>query len=92
VCIGIAFPPWVVAVVCLIYVLISVTDNEEGIEKVFDKNLSRENDTFLNVFHKMLFDGGLIVYCSVTLSLLLMFLNNWQESALGFTAEKGRLA
>jgi hypothetical protein len=36
VCIGIAFPPYIVAVVCIIHVLLSETDNnEEGIEKVF---------------------------------------------------------
>jgi hypothetical protein len=36
VCIGIAFCPYIVAVVCLIHVLLSETDNnEKGIEKVF---------------------------------------------------------
>jgi hypothetical protein len=40
VCIGIAFSPYIVAVVCLICGLLSETDNnEEGIEKVFDKTL-----------------------------------------------------
>jgi hypothetical protein len=47
----IAFSPNTVAVVCLL----SETDNnEEGIEKVFDKSLMRVNDNFLNTFHKML--------------------------------------
>jgi hypothetical protein len=36
VCIGIAFPPYIVAIVCLVHVLLSETDNnEEGTEKVF---------------------------------------------------------
>jgi hypothetical protein len=53
--IGITFPPYIVAVVCLIHVLLSETDNnEEGIEKVFDKSLWRVNDNFLNAFHNML--------------------------------------
>jgi hypothetical protein len=55
VCIGIAFSPYIVAVVCLIHVLLSETDNnEEEIEKVFDKSLWQINDNFLNFFHKML--------------------------------------
>jgi hypothetical protein len=48
-CIRIAFSPYIVAVVCLIHVLLSETDNnEEEIEKVFDKRLWRVNDNFLN--------------------------------------------
>jgi hypothetical protein len=89
VCIGIGFSPHIVAVVCLICVLLSETDNdEEGIEKVFNKSLWRENNIFLNAFHKMLFDSRLIVFCLATLSLLLMFLNNWKLPTLGFTDEK----
>jgi hypothetical protein len=39
-CTGIVFSPYTVAVVCLIHVLLSQTDNnEEGIQKVFDKRL-----------------------------------------------------
>jgi hypothetical protein len=53
-CVGIAFSPYIVTVVCLIHVLLSGTDNnEEGIE-IFDKSLWRVNDKFLNAFHKML--------------------------------------
>jgi hypothetical protein len=38
VCIRIAFPPYIVAVVCLTHALLSETNsNEEGIEKVFKK-------------------------------------------------------
>jgi hypothetical protein len=56
VCIGIAFSPDIVAVLCLIHVLLSETiNNEEEIEKIFDKSLWSVNDNFLNVFHKMLF-------------------------------------
>jgi hypothetical protein len=37
------------------HILLSETDNnEEGIEKVFNENLWRVNDNFLNNFHKML--------------------------------------
>jgi hypothetical protein len=55
VCIRIAFSSYIVAVVCLIHVLLSETDNnEEGIEKVFNKSLWRVNDNFSNAFHKML--------------------------------------
>jgi hypothetical protein len=54
VCIGIAFSPYIVAVVCLMHVLLSETDNNgEGIEKVFDKTMWRVT-TILNAFHKML--------------------------------------
>jgi hypothetical protein len=46
---------FIVAVVCLVHVLLYETDNnEEGIEKVFDKSPWRVNDHFLNAFHKML--------------------------------------
>jgi hypothetical protein len=56
VCIGIAFSPYIVAVVCLTYVLLSETENNgEGIQKVFDKSLWAVNDNFLNAFNKMLF-------------------------------------
>jgi hypothetical protein len=55
VCIGIAFSPYIVVVVCIIHVLLSETDNnEEGIEKVFYKSLWKVNDNFLNDFHKTL--------------------------------------
>jgi hypothetical protein len=56
VCIGIAFSPYIVAVVCLVHVLSSETDNnEEGIEKVFDKSLWRVKDNFFfNFYHKIL--------------------------------------
>jgi hypothetical protein len=55
VCMGIAFSPYIVTVVCLIHALLSETDNnEEGIEKIFNKSLRRVNDNFLNAFHKML--------------------------------------
>jgi hypothetical protein len=61
VCIKIAFSPYIVAVVCLIHVLLSETDNnEEGIEIVLDKSLWRVNDNFLNACHKML---SLMVDC-----------------------------
>jgi hypothetical protein len=54
-CISIASSPYIVAVVCLIHELLSETDNnEEGIERVFNKSLWRVNDSFLNAFHKML--------------------------------------
>jgi hypothetical protein len=54
-CIGIAFSPYTVAVICLMHVLLSETDNsEKGIEKVLDKSLCRENENCLNAFHKML--------------------------------------
>jgi hypothetical protein len=33
-CIGTAFSAYIVAVLCIIHVLLSVTDNNEGIEKV----------------------------------------------------------
>jgi hypothetical protein len=36
VCIGIAFFPYIVAVLCLIHVLLCETKNNEGIEKVFN--------------------------------------------------------
>jgi hypothetical protein len=40
VCIRIAFSPKIVAVVCLIHILLSESnDNAEGIGKVFDKSL-----------------------------------------------------
>jgi hypothetical protein len=46
-CIRIAFSPYIVAVVCLIRVFLSETDNnEEGIEEVFDKSMWRVNDNF----------------------------------------------
>jgi hypothetical protein len=46
-CIGIAFSPSIVAVVCLIHVLFSEADNNvEGIEKVFDKSQWTVNDNF----------------------------------------------
>jgi hypothetical protein len=46
-CIGIVFSPYIVAVVCLIHVLLSETNNnEEGTENVFDKSLWRENTVF----------------------------------------------
>jgi hypothetical protein len=55
VCIRIAFSPYIAAVVCLIYLLLSEIDNnEEQIEKVSNKSLWRVNDNFLNAFHKML--------------------------------------
>jgi hypothetical protein len=55
VCIGIAFSPYIVAVVCLIHVLLSETDNNKGgIQKILDKSLWRVNDDFFNAFHKML--------------------------------------
>jgi hypothetical protein len=55
VCIEIAFSPYIVAVVCRIHVLLSETDNnEEGIEKIFDKSLWRVENNFLNALHKML--------------------------------------
>jgi hypothetical protein len=51
-CIGIAFSPYIVAVVCLTHVLLSETDNnEEEIEKVFDKILCRLNDSHSVVQH-----------------------------------------
>jgi hypothetical protein len=54
-CVGIAFSPYIVTVVCLIHVLLSETDNnEEGIEEVVDISLWRVNDNFFIVFHKML--------------------------------------
>lgn len=41
--------------VCLIYVLLAETDNnEDGIEKVFDKSLRTVNEDFLTAFRKML--------------------------------------
>jgi hypothetical protein len=56
VCVGIAFSPYIVAVVCLVHALLSETDNnEEGIKKFFDKSQWRVNDNLLNAFHKMLF-------------------------------------
>jgi hypothetical protein len=58
VCIGIAFSPYIVATVCLMHVLLSETDNNEGIEKVFDKSLWRVNESFLNSFHKRLLLTG----------------------------------
>jgi hypothetical protein len=54
VCIGIDFSPYIFAVVCLIHILLTETDNSEEIEKLFDKSLWRVNDNFLNAFHKML--------------------------------------
>jgi hypothetical protein len=40
VCIGIAFSPYTVAVVCLMHVFLSETDNNEEVtEKVLDKSL-----------------------------------------------------
>jgi hypothetical protein len=54
VCIGIVFSPYTVVVVCLIHVLLSETDNNEGVEKVFNKSLWRVNDNFLNAVHKIL--------------------------------------
>jgi hypothetical protein len=55
VCTGIAFSPYIVAIVCLLHVLLSETDNnEEGIENIFDKSLWRVNNNFLNALHKML--------------------------------------
>jgi hypothetical protein len=54
-CIGIALSPYIVAVVCLIHVHFSETDNnKKEIEKVFDKSQQRVNDNFLNAFHTML--------------------------------------
>jgi hypothetical protein len=45
--IGIAFSPYIVAIVYLIHVLLSETDNnEDRNEKVFNKSLWRENDNF----------------------------------------------
>jgi hypothetical protein len=59
ICIGIAFSPYIVAVVCLINVHLSETHkNEEAIEKGFSKSLCRVNDNFLNAFHKMLLLTG----------------------------------
>jgi hypothetical protein len=53
-CIRIAFSPYIVAVVCLIHVLLSKTDNNGGgIEIVFLQSLWRLNKHFLNDFHKM---------------------------------------
>jgi hypothetical protein len=53
VCIGIAFYPHIVSVVCLIHVLLSETDNNgEEIEEVFDKSLWRVNGNFLNHHHQ----------------------------------------
>jgi hypothetical protein len=54
VCIGIAFSPYIVGVVCITHVLLSETGNNEGIEKIFNKILWRVNDNFLNAIHKML--------------------------------------
>jgi hypothetical protein len=58
VCIGIAFSPYIVAIVCLIHVihvlLPETDDNEEGIGNLLDKSLWRVNDNFLNAFHKIL--------------------------------------
>jgi hypothetical protein len=53
VCIGIAFSPYIVAVVCLIHVLSSETINNKAGTEVFDKSLWRENYNFLNAFHNM---------------------------------------
>jgi hypothetical protein len=54
-CIGNAFSPYTVAVFCLILVLLSdIDNNEEGVQKVFDKSLWRLNDNFGNSFHKIL--------------------------------------
>jgi hypothetical protein len=47
----ITFSPHIVAVVCLIHVLLSETDNNE---EDFHKSLWRRNEKFLNAFHKML--------------------------------------
>jgi hypothetical protein len=54
-CIGIDFSSYTVAVVFLMHVRLSEADNnEEGIQKVFDKSLWKLNDNFRNAFHKML--------------------------------------
>jgi hypothetical protein len=49
---GIAFSPYIDAVVCLVHVLSSELTTMK--KKVFDKSLWRENHNFLNVFHKFL--------------------------------------
>jgi hypothetical protein len=46
-CMGVAFSPSIVAVVCFIRVVLSEIDNsEELIEKIFDKSLWTVNDNF----------------------------------------------
>jgi hypothetical protein len=45
---------YIVAVVCLIHVLLSETDNHAGVENVFDKSLWTVNDSFFNDFHNMI--------------------------------------
>jgi hypothetical protein len=50
VCIGIAFTPYTVAVVCLRHVLLSEIDNnEEGIKKVFYKSPWTVNDSEISI-------------------------------------------
>jgi hypothetical protein len=79
VCIKIVCSPYIVAVVCLIHVLLSETDNnEEGIEKLCYKSSWKVNDN-LSAFHKMLLltvDWVCTVWSHS--SLLLMFLSNRQ--------------
>jgi hypothetical protein len=94
VCIGIAFSPCIVAVVCLIRALLSETDNnEEGIEKVFDKSLWRANKIFLSAFHKMLLLidcvlCGHIIIPSLNTSVLLVIVGSLYSSTMTFSVFK----